>query len=343
MSNKKVIVASWCAVLMSLILITAPAQAAGLPLIISTTVNYTNGTLTINGQNFGSSASVTLDSMMFPTVSSSSSQVVANFPSGTPPSSFTPGTYFLTIQFKNQLPTIFTVDIGANGAPGPTGVQGPAGPTGATGATGPAGPIGAAGSNGLMGATGSQGPQGPAGANGSNGTPGAQGPQGAAGAPGAAGPQGPAGAAGSAITSLSELNGIACLNGGTNGTTGLSVGLSGVVAITCQITPPANPLDAGTLRCGGGYDDIGTLVLNVPADVWLSVTFNCTGQFANARVYMANGDPALRIDLVANSPDYPLIFVGYQFGTAIPESSSYFIHLYGTPTATSSYDLTISD
>ena len=32
----------------------APAQAAGLPVIISTTVDYTHNTLTVNGQNFGS-------------------------------------------------------------------------------------------------------------------------------------------------------------------------------------------------------------------------------------------------------------------------------------------------
>lgn len=188
MGNRKVIAASWCAVLMGLVLSFSPAQAAGLPLIISTTVNYTNGALTINGQNFGSSASVTLDSMTFPTVSSSSSQVVANFPSGTPPSSFAPGTYFLTIQFKNQLPAIFAVDIGANGPagatgaagpqgsiglPGPQGVAGPAGPTGATGATGAAGPVGptgATGSVGPAGVPGATGPQGPPGTNGTNGT-----------------------------------------------------------------------------------------------------------------------------------------------------------------------------
>src|ERR1700685_4161476 len=151
MSNRKVIVASWCAFLMGFILSISPAQAAGLPLIVSTTVNYTNGTLTINGQNFGSSASVTLDSMSFPTVSSSSSQVVASFPSGTPPSSLTPGTYFLAIQFKNQLPTIFTVDIGANGAAGATGPAGAQGPPGAQGAAGTAGDSGEAGPHGTEG------------------------------------------------------------------------------------------------------------------------------------------------------------------------------------------------
>jgi hypothetical protein len=63
--------------------VSAPAQAAGLPLIESATVNYTNKTLTITGQNFGSSPTVTLDSMTFPTMSSASNQIVADFPNST--------------------------------------------------------------------------------------------------------------------------------------------------------------------------------------------------------------------------------------------------------------------
>lgn len=35
-------------------LASSPVKAAGLPLIISATVDYTHNTLTINGQNFGS-------------------------------------------------------------------------------------------------------------------------------------------------------------------------------------------------------------------------------------------------------------------------------------------------
>src|ERR1700677_3368239 len=210
MSNGKAMVGTWCAILMGLILSISPAQGAGLPLIVSTTVNYTNGTLTINGQNFGSSASVTLDSMSFPTVSSSSSQVVASFPSGTPPSSLTPGTYFLAIQFKNQLPTIFTVDIGANGAAGatgPAGAQGPPGAQGAPGPAGPAGPLGLPGPMGPPGVTGATGAAGAPGAQGAQGAQGSQGPQGPPGAQGAPGPQGPAGAG---INSLSSLTGLPC-------------------------------------------------------------------------------------------------------------------------------------
>ena len=91
-------------------LLASPTQAAGLPLVINATVNYSQKTLSISGQNFGGSPSVTLNSMSFPTLSSASNQIVAKFPDGTPPSSFVPGTYFLTIQSKNQLTAIFTVD-----------------------------------------------------------------------------------------------------------------------------------------------------------------------------------------------------------------------------------------
>jgi Protein of unknown function (DUF1566)/Collagen triple helix repeat (20 copies) len=171
-------------------LIEARVEAAGLPIVISATVDYAHNTLTISGQNFGSSPAVTLDALTFPTQgnasTSSGTQVVASFPSGRAPLSFTPGTYFLTVTFKNQLPTVFAVDIGANG---PTGATGPTGLTGATGATGPAGPTGN---------TGAPGPAGPAGAAGAMGPAGAQGPAGPA---GATGPAGPAGANGTGVPS----------------------------------------------------------------------------------------------------------------------------------------------
>ena len=167
-----------------------PAEAAGLPLIISATVNYSQNTLTITGQNFGSSPTVTLDSMTFPTMSSASNQIVADFPNSTPPSSFKPGTYFLTVAFKNQLPTVFAVDIGANG---PQGAPGPTGPTGATGAQGPQGSAGPMGAPGPAGPTGAAGPAGPAGPTGGTGATGPAGPQGPVGPQGPQGPQGPAG------------------------------------------------------------------------------------------------------------------------------------------------------
>src|SRR5947208_5810553 len=188
--------ASLNAILISAFLALAnstPAQANP-PLVISAMVDYTQKTLTINGQNFGTSPIITVDSLTFPTLSSSSNQIVGNFPSGILPSSFTPGTYFLTLQFRNQVPAAFTVDMGANGAPGAPGPQGPAGPPGATGATGPAGPAGATGS---MGPAGPQGPAGPTGPSGAKGDAGATGATGATGAQGPAGPQGPQGPSGS--------------------------------------------------------------------------------------------------------------------------------------------------
>jgi hypothetical protein len=166
-------------------LFSSVSEAAGLPLVISATVDYTQNTLTISGQNFGSNPAVTLDALAFPTQSpSSSSQIVANFPGGKAPASFTPGTYFLTVTFKNQLPTIFGVDIGANGAPGPVGPAGAQGAPGVAGASGPVGPAGSAG------------PAGPAGA---AGVPGSTGATGAVGLTGPAGPQGPTGPQGPGI------------------------------------------------------------------------------------------------------------------------------------------------
>ena len=146
--------------------LSAPAQSAGLPLVVSATVDYTHNALIISGRNFGSAPAVTLDSITFPTQSSAGSQVVANFPADKPPSSFVPGTYFLTLLFRNQLPAIFAVDIGANGAPGPVG---PPGTPGTPGAQGPAGNPGPAGPQGAPGMTGAPGPQGPAGAQGPQG------------------------------------------------------------------------------------------------------------------------------------------------------------------------------
>lgn len=176
---------------------SAPARAAGLPLVISATVDYANNTLTITGLNFGSNPTVMLDALTFPTQGiPSSAQIVANFPTGKAPSSFTPGTYFLTVIFKNQLPTIFNVDLGANGAQGPAGPQGASGSAGVQGAPGPAGPAGPQGIPGPMGPPGAAGAVGPAGAPGLQGPAGVAGSPGSQGATGATGPQGPPGAGG---------------------------------------------------------------------------------------------------------------------------------------------------
>jgi hypothetical protein len=169
------------------------AQAAGLPVVISATVDYTHKTVTISGQNFGSSPTVTLDSITFPTMTAASKQIVADFPNTSPPSSFTPGTYFLTVTFRNQFPTIFAVDIGANGPQGLQGATGPAGPQGLQGTqglTGAAGAVGAMGTPGPVGPAGIAGSTGPTGPQGLTGSTGPIGPQGSAGATGAQGPAG---------------------------------------------------------------------------------------------------------------------------------------------------------
>jgi outer membrane lipoprotein-sorting protein len=194
----------------SLLEIFSPAtQAGGLPLVISATVDYAHNTLTISGQNFGSGPTVTLDALAFPTQASASSQIVANFPSSRAPSSFTPGTYFLTLTFKNQLPAVFAVDIGANGAQGPAGPAGAPGSPGVAGATGPAGPagpqglpgpFGPAGATGAAGAQGLQGVAGPAGPIGLTGSTGAQGPAGPQGLQGVQGPPGAPGTGAPVIT-----------------------------------------------------------------------------------------------------------------------------------------------
>ena len=235
-------------------LLSFGVRAAGLPLVISATVDYTHNTLTISGQNFGASPMVTLDSLSFGTQSSGSSQIVANFPSGMAPASFTPGTYFLTLQFRNQLPAIFAVSIGANGAPGlagPPGVPGSQGVAGAPGPAGPAGPQGIAGPMGPPGVTGATGPAGPTGAQGLQGIAGQAGPQGL---------QGPAGA-----TGLAGAN-------GTNGTGAPICAASDSVvsyqgALVCKSTLP---------RYVDNLD--GTVTDNLTGLMWEQTTSTCSGE-----------------------------------------------------------------
>src|SRR5438477_5770628 len=186
---------------------SAITWAAGLPVILNTSVDYSHGTLTVNGQNFGSTPLVMLNNLQFSTTSSSSSQIVANFPAGFAPSSFTAGSYLLTVQYKNQLPSIFTVVIGTTGSPGPAGPPGPQGLPGQPGATGATGAPGAMGMPGLPGPPGPVGATGVTGATGAPGPAGATGPTGLTGATGPQGPPGPAGSGGSA--------GASCPNGST--------------------------------------------------------------------------------------------------------------------------------
>jgi len=70
------------------------------------------------------SASSSGDGLLLPSRPRRISQSVARFPSVCSPSSFTPGTYFLTVKFSIGAFSIFS---GALGAAGPQGPEGPAG------------------------------------------------------------------------------------------------------------------------------------------------------------------------------------------------------------------------
>src|SRR5579872_3145964 len=124
------------------LVLAAVLGAQSLPLIKSAVVDTVNKTLTLSGSNLGLGPVVTLGSVPLGVQASTPTQIVATFPSASPPSSFTPGDYFLTVVFSNHTISIFEVTLGAAGSPGPTGPQGPIGfqgPPGAQGSTGPAG------------------------------------------------------------------------------------------------------------------------------------------------------------------------------------------------------------
>jgi hypothetical protein len=173
-----------CHGLLLLGLTASAAHAQFVPIINSAVVDYTKKTITLTGTSFGLSPAVNFDAMALTVQTATTTQIVAAFPAASPPSSFTPGTYFLYVKFSNYTVAVFTVDLGAVGPVGPAGPQGPQGPIGPPGGTGSQGPAGAQGPQGSQGPPGPQGPQG---------TTGATGPTGLAGATGAAGPPGTAG------------------------------------------------------------------------------------------------------------------------------------------------------
>ena len=228
-------IASACIVFLMALGSSGPAQALGIPLIISTSVDSQHGTVIINGQNFGKAPVVNLNQLLFRTQSATTTQVIATFPDASPLSSFTPGTYVLTITFQNQLPSVFTVAVGSIG---PAGPQGPAGPAGAMGATGPAGAVGPAG------------PQGPQGI---IGPMGAQGAKGDTGATGATGPAGPAGNSG-AVASISCPSGQFISGVGPTG------------QATCA---PAGPTDSD----GDGIPDNMDPCPNSPNDMYRGLSY----------------------------------------------------------------------
>ncbi|NNC01900.1 collagen-like protein [Corallococcus exiguus] len=162
------------------------------PLVVtSVSVDLEQKTLTIFGQDFGSTApAVSLAGHGLIVISRSQSTVVAHLPE---PVAVLPGTYLLTVTAQAPDATgydRFNVSIGTGGAAGPKGDTGPAGAPGPSGARGADGSPGAPGAAGMQGPKGDVGPQGPAGP---AGVRGADGPSGAPGVAGPAGPQGPKG------------------------------------------------------------------------------------------------------------------------------------------------------
>jgi hypothetical protein len=73
------------------------------PILDSAQVNYVAGALTLVGSGFGSSPKITLGTTALTVASSNATQIVANFPTGSPPSSFNPGNYLLTVSFTNVI------------------------------------------------------------------------------------------------------------------------------------------------------------------------------------------------------------------------------------------------
>jgi len=178
--------------------------------VLSAAVSRSAETLTLKGQNFGSTApAVYCESMPLTVISASDTQLVVMFPAAIPD-----GTYLVTVSRGNGKPdvgvfyataqTIATVQgpngpagaQGSRGDMGPQGPEGPVGPAGPAGVAGPKGDIGPAGPQGPNGATGPQGPKGDAGPQGAQGAQGATGSQGPVGATGATGATGPTGAQG---------------------------------------------------------------------------------------------------------------------------------------------------
>jgi hypothetical protein len=196
-------------------------QSKGEMVILSTSVDRVNQTLTVQGQGFGSHApQVWCETFAMTVVSATDNQLVVFLPSGVPD-----GTHLLTIVRgpSDNDRASFNMHVYTPGQ-GPAGPAGPAGPKGDTGAVGPAGATGATGPAGPAGADGSTGPVGPKGDTGATGATGPQGPVGPQGPQGPVGPQGPAGLTGYQMVSTALFTqalspgqtvtaSVSCLNG----------------------------------------------------------------------------------------------------------------------------------
>jgi hypothetical protein len=167
--------------------------------VLSTSVDRVNQTLTIQGLSFGSTApQVWCETNLMTVLSATDTELVVFLPAAVPD-----GTHLLSVirGASEKDRGFFNMNVGTPGQ-GPAGPAGPAGPQGDTGAAGPKGDTGAVGPKGDTGAagpTGEAGAAGPAGPKGDTGAVGPQGevgPMGPTGLAGAAGPQGEAGPVG---------------------------------------------------------------------------------------------------------------------------------------------------
>jgi hypothetical protein len=144
----------------------ALADSPGRLLITDAKVDFVAHSITISGQNFGTtSPSVLLDSTVLSVVNHTATSIVATL-SPIPPA----GSYLLDVAIgpsQNDF-DLFDITIGTQGPQGIQGIQGVQGQTGPQGSQGPQGSLGPQGSQGP------QGTQGPAGV----GSTGAQGPAG---------------------------------------------------------------------------------------------------------------------------------------------------------------------
>jgi len=208
-------------------------------------VNFSNNTITITGNNFGTrTPEVKLGETALVVSSSGDQRIIARLPQNV-----SAGDYLLTVRSGpgSDGSDSFDLTVGAVGPVGPMGPQGPAGPAGARGLTGPQG------SKGDPGATGAAGPAG------AIGPAGAQGPQGLKGDPGATGPAGPAGPIG-----LAGSQGLQGLKGDTGSAGSVGPpgpqGPQGATGATGPAGPPgptaANMLAIALLR----WYDVNTVV-----------------------------------------------------------------------------------
>jgi endosialidase-like protein/collagen triple helix repeat protein len=231
--------------LISFVDVVSGAQAPQVPPTIQEVfVDFTNQSITIEGNGFNTSGPVQVNLGLIGSVSnlcvadlvSNPQTIVCTFSSAGLPDD---GDYLLSVTTGtgNQARSdTYDLSIGAIGPVGPTGPQGPQGPTGATGAPGPQGPQGPAGPAGPTGATGAQGPQGPE------------------------GPQGPAGSANIAGTTNRVIKFTGAASGGDSQMfdNGTSVGVG-----TTTPTATAKLDVAGAVNSSTQYNIQNSRVLGV--------------------------------------------------------------------------------